>query len=58
MKILYKKKFAKAYRKLSPKLQIKVDSAIQKFHNNIRDATLRNHSLKGAYLGYRSLDVT
>jgi len=58
MKILYKKKFAKAYRKLSPKNQLKVDATIQKFHENVRDSALRNHSLKWSYLWFRSLDVT
>lgn len=58
MRLETKKRFDKAYAKLSVKLKDKVDEALVIFVGNPFDHRLRNHALKGDYTGQRSIDVT
>jgi addiction module RelE/StbE family toxin len=58
MKIARKNKFLKNYLKLPVKIQDRTDDAILVFAKNPHDDTLRNHTLKGKYQGFRSIDVT
>ena len=52
------KNFDKQYAKLQPKTKIQFKKRIELFSLNPFEATLRNHPLKGKYLGYRSIDIT
>lgn len=52
------KTFDKQYSKLNDKTKTIYKNRIVKFKNNPFDFRLRNHALKGKYLGYRSIDVT
>ncbi len=50
------KAFDKQYLKLKLKLSFK--RRVTLFKTNPFDVTLRNHALKGKYLGFRSIDIT
>lgn len=52
------KTFDKQYAKLNDKTKTIYKSRVTIFKNNPFDFRLRNHALKGKYLGYRSIDVT
>ena len=52
------KTFDKQYSKLNDKTKTIYKNRIVMFKNNPFDFRLRNHALKGRYLGYRSIDVT
>lgn len=52
------KQFDKQYSRLSPKLNQQFKERLTLFVNNPFDKQLRNHPLKGKYLGYRSIDIT
>ena len=52
------KAFDKQYAKLNIKAKTLFRKKLELFSTNPFDARLRNHSLKGKYLGYRSIDVT
>jgi len=52
------KGFDKQYAKLASKTKLKFKSQLTIFVADPFDPTLRNHALKGKYLGYRSIDVT
>ena len=52
------KTFDKQYSKLNNKIQIIYKNRIVIFKSNPFDYRLRNHALKGKYLGYRSIDIT
>ena len=52
------KSFDKQYAKLNIKLKASFKTRIELFKNNPFDTRLRNHTLKGKYLGYRSIDIT
>ncbi len=52
------KAFDKQYSKLNPKIKIAFKRRITLFKTNPFDVTLRNHTLKGKYLGYRSIDIS
>jgi len=55
-------KTTKAFDKQYPKLNLKVKNSfkirLELFKANPFDISLRNHALKGKYLGFRSIDVT
>ena len=57
MRILTKSSFDKSYQKLQKRDQIAVDKALVLFCQNPFDEKLRNHGLKGIYLGLRSIDA-
>ncbi len=52
------KSFDKQYSRLNIKVKISFRRKLELFKVNPFDVSLRNHSLKGKYLGYRSIDVT
>ncbi len=52
------KTFDKQYSKLNDKTKTIYKNRIAIFKSNPFDFILRNHALKGRYLGYRSIDVT
>jgi addiction module RelE/StbE family toxin len=49
--------FDKQYAKLSPQDKLRFRQRLELFQINPYDKTLRNHGLKGKYLGYRSIDI-
>jgi addiction module RelE/StbE family toxin len=50
--------FDRQYAKLNIKVKTSFKKRLELFKANPFDISLRNHSLKGKYLGYRSIDVT
>lgn len=58
MNISSNKDFEKDYKKLPKNIQQKFKERILLFQKDQFDPVLNNHSLKGRYLGYRSLNVT
>ncbi|MEI9914401.1 MAG: type II toxin-antitoxin system mRNA interferase toxin, RelE/StbE family [Candidatus Saccharibacteria bacterium] len=58
MTIAYSKAFIKQAKKLSPELRKRLQARIVVFTVNPLDPILRNHSLKGKYKEYRSIDIT
>jgi len=52
------KAFDKQYSKLNFKVKLSFKRRISLFKTNPFEVTLRNHALKGKYLGYRSIDIT
>ena len=58
MNIQTTKTFDKQYSKLDIKIKNLFKNRIELFRVNPFDITLRNHALKGKYLGYRSIDVS
>jgi addiction module RelE/StbE family toxin len=58
VRISYSKTFLKQAKKLNPELRQKLQFAVRTFSQNPLHPALRNHSLKGKYKEYRSIDVT
>ncbi len=58
MIIIPKKKFEKSYKKLTKKVQTRVDETLETFMKNPTDPVLNNHKLLGKLNMLRSLDVT
>lgn len=52
------KTFDKQYSKLNDKTKTIYKNRITIFKTNPFDFRLRNHALKGKYLGYRSINIT
>jgi addiction module RelE/StbE family toxin len=52
------KGFDKQYSKLNFKVKTAFKRRVELFKANPFDVSLRNHTLKGKYLGYRSIDIT
>ena len=52
------KAFDKQYAKLNLKIKISFKRRLELFNANPFDPGLRNHALKGRYLGYRYINVT
>ena len=52
MKILFKKSFHKAEKKLASNLREKLYTRLFLFEENIFTPILRNHALHGEYVGY------
>lgn len=52
------KGFDKQYAKLDSKVKVSFKRKVELFKANPFDARLRNHALKGKFLGFRSIDVT
>lgn len=50
--------FDKQYAKLNLKVKISFKRRVTLFKANPFDVSLRNHALKGKYLGCRSIDIT
>ncbi len=58
MKVKFHKNFEKQYKKLTKKQQEKTKERLEIFIRNPFDSILNNHSLKGKYLDYRSINIT
>ena len=58
MNIQTTKGFDKQYSKLNEKIKKRFKNRIELFSTNPFDISLRNHALKGKYLGYRSIDIS
>ncbi len=58
MNISYSKNFIKQSKKLNQPIRYKVVSRIILFNENPLDYELNNHSLKGRYKLYRSINIT
>jgi addiction module RelE/StbE family toxin len=52
------KNFDKQYSKLNLKIKNQFKNRLELFRVNPFDVSLRNHALKGKYLGYRSIDIS
>lgn len=52
------KTFDKQYTKLNIKIKTSFKSRVELFKTSPFDDRLRNHALKGKYLGYRSIDIS
>ncbi len=52
------KAFDKQYAKLNSKTKTSFKKRVEQFKANPFDISLRNHTLKGKYLGFRSIDIT
>lgn len=57
MTIKFHKDFDKELSKLPQKRRDKVIGAIDLFYDNPSEPSLRNHALKGEWLGYRSISA-
>ena len=57
MNIQTTKSFDKQYSKLSTKIKNQFKVRVELLRVNPFDISLRNHALKGRYLGYRSIDI-
>lgn len=58
MIIVYHIDFKKSYKKLPPKVKEKLEDRLRLFAKDEFDPILNNHSLKGKWLGYRSINIT
>ena len=58
MKVFFHKNFKKDLQKLNKRDKEKANQRIQLFMQNPFDEALHNHSLKGKYADYRSIDIT
>lgn len=58
MKIAFHKNFDKCYKKLPENQQNKTQERLVLFLKDPFEPILRNHALKGKYLGYRSINIT
>lgn len=50
--------FDKQYVKLNFRVKLAFKKRVEIFKSNPFDVILRNHGLKGRYLGFRSIDIT
>ncbi len=57
MNVGYTKTFNKQFEKLSSKRQQHIRSAVKLFLQNTSNPALRNHALKGEWLGHRSISA-
>ena len=57
MEIYYHRNFNKAFLKLSPKMQEKVEETIESFQNDPHDPQLDNHALHGKQKGKRAISA-
>lgn len=58
MKLIFSKKYVKNYQSLDKKIQQKADNTLVLFVENPLNPLLNNHSLKGKFSDYRSINVT
>ncbi len=58
MILQYQETFKKQYKRLSSKLQQRCDERLHLFVTDSHHPQLRNHPLKGKYLGYWSINIT
>jgi mRNA interferase YafQ len=53
----FTKKFTKQFQKLSTRHKTAFYVKLELWQDNPHDKSLRDHALKGRYVGYRSIDV-
>ena len=53
----FTKRFAKQFTKLGPRQKENFYKKLELWQNNPHDKSLRDHPLKGRYVGYRSIDI-
>lgn len=58
MRISFSRHFIKQAKRLSPQVRVRVQERIYLFSTNPLHPSLRNHSLRGKYKIYRSIDIT
>ncbi len=58
MNIRFHKNFEKQYKRLKKREQKKVQEKLELFLKNQFNPQLNNHSLKGRYTDYRSINIT
>ncbi len=58
MDVRYSKKFVKEYKKANSKIQAAFEMRQKLFMQDPLDPRLHNHSLKGRYVGTRSINIT
>lgn len=58
MEIFLHKDFKKAYKKLQPNLRKQAEARLLLFLDDPFNQLLNNHSLKGKYTGFRSINIT
>jgi len=56
-KIEFTRRFEKQYRKLRPSQKDRFKERLRLFEQDPNSKVLRNHPLKGKYIGYRSIDI-
>lgn len=57
-RIDFTKNFTTQFESLLPNQKQRFYTRLEIFKQDPYDRTLRNHALKGKYLGYRSIDIT
>ena len=57
MRVDFTKPFNEQFEKLPRKRQEQVRAAVASFLEDVADPSLRNHALKGEWLGYRSISA-
>ncbi len=55
--IQFTKDFTRQFKKLKSTQQTRFYERLELFKNNPSDRVLRDHALKGNYIGYRSIDI-
>ncbi len=58
MRYILSNKFQKQLKKTPEKIIDKIGEKLNVFINNFMDPTLNNHSLKGEWTGYKSINIT
>lgn len=58
MDVEFHKQFKKRYELLKPSERVKCDKRLLLFRKDPFHLSLRNHALRGAYAGFRSIDIT
>lgn len=58
MEIEYSKNFIKQVKKAPVKVKLKLRTRMKMFKQDRFKPILNNHSLKGKYVGYRSINIT
>lgn len=55
--ISFTKRFIKQFKKLRPAQKDRFYERLELFKQNPHDRRLRDHALKGSFVGYRSIDI-
>lgn len=58
MLVRFSRHFQKSYDKASLKVKSSFDARLELFIKDSFNPTLNNHSLKGSYIGFRSINIT
>jgi len=58
MQVRFSKQFKKNYSKANSKIKLSFDKKLNIFLQNQFHPSLNNHTLKGKFLGFRSINIT